>query len=47
MHFLAGVDSVAEELSSIALPVAYRSAVGFLAIIVALLFFPRGILGDR
>jgi branched-chain amino acid transport system permease protein len=38
---------VAEELSSIALPLAYRSAVGFTAIIVALLFFPRGILGDR
>ncbi len=38
---------VAEELSSLALPVAYRSAVGFAAIIVALLFFPRGILGER
>jgi branched-subunit amino acid ABC-type transport system permease component len=41
------VIGVAEELSLLALPVAYRSAVGFLAIIVALLFFPRGILGGR
>jgi branched-subunit amino acid ABC-type transport system permease component len=41
------VIGVAEELSLLALPVAYRSAVGFLAIIVALLFFPRGILGKR
>jgi branched-subunit amino acid ABC-type transport system permease component len=38
---------VAEELSLLALPVAYRSAIGFAAIIVALLFFPRGILGKR
>lgn len=38
---------VAEELSLLALPVAYRSAVGFIAIIIALLFFPRGILGKR
>lgn len=38
---------VAEELSLLALPVAYRSAIGFIAIIVALLFFPRGILGKR
>jgi branched-subunit amino acid ABC-type transport system permease component len=38
---------VAEELSLLALPDAYRSAVGFVAIIVALLFFPRGILGRR
>ncbi|MFA6265121.1 MAG: branched-chain amino acid ABC transporter permease [Pseudolabrys sp.] len=38
---------VAEELSTLALPVAYRSAIGFVAIIIALLFFPRGILGKR
>jgi branched-chain amino acid transport system permease protein len=38
---------VAEELSLLALPVAYRSAIGFVAIIIALLFFPRGILGKR
>jgi branched-chain amino acid transport system permease protein len=38
---------VAEELSLLAFPVAYRSAVGFAAIIIALLFFPRGILGNR
>jgi branched-chain amino acid transport system permease protein len=38
---------VAEELSLLVLPVAYRSAIGFFAIIIALLFFPRGILGKR
>ena len=38
---------IAEELSVLALPDAYRSAVGFAAIIIALLFFPRGILGKR
>jgi branched-subunit amino acid ABC-type transport system permease component len=38
---------VAEEMSLLVMPVAYRSAVGFLAILVALVFFPRGILGDR
>lgn len=38
---------VSEELSLLALPVAYRSAIGFIAIIIALLFFPRGILGKR
>jgi branched-chain amino acid transport system permease protein len=38
---------VAEELSLLAMPVAYRSAIGFAAIIVALLFFPRGILNRR
>ncbi len=41
------VIGVAEELSVLALPDAYRSAVGFVAIIIALLFFPRGILGKR
>ena len=41
------VIGLAEELSLLVLPVAYRSAVGFLAIIVALRFFPRGILGGR
>jgi branched-subunit amino acid ABC-type transport system permease component len=41
------VIGIAEELSLLALPVAYRSAVGFFAIVVALLFFPRGILGTR
>lgn len=38
---------VAEELSVLVFPDAYRSAIGFVAIIVALLFFPRGILGRR
>jgi branched-subunit amino acid ABC-type transport system permease component len=41
------VIGLAEEMSVLALPVAYRSAVGFLAIIIALLFCPRGILGGR
>jgi branched-subunit amino acid ABC-type transport system permease component len=36
-----------EEMSVMFMPVAYRSAIGFLAIVVALLFFPRGIFGDR
>lgn len=38
---------VAEEMSVLAIPVAYRTAVGFIAIVIALLFFPRGILGNR
>jgi len=38
---------VAEEMSLLVMPVAYRSAIGFLAILIALVFFPRGILGDR
>jgi len=38
---------VAEEVSTIALPTDYRSAIGFLAIIIALAFFPRGILALR
>ncbi|TPJ57616.1 branched-chain amino acid ABC transporter permease [Mesorhizobium sp. B2-6-1] len=38
---------VAEEVSLLAMPVAYRSAIGFIAIIIALLFFPRGILSKR
>ncbi len=36
-----------EEMSVMFMPVAYRSAIGFLAIVIALLFFPRGIFGDR
>ena len=37
---------VTEELSILVLPVAYRSAIGFLAIVATLLFFPRGLLGQ-
>ena len=37
---------VTEELSILVLPVAYRSAIGFLAIVATLLFFPRGLLGE-
>jgi branched-subunit amino acid ABC-type transport system permease component len=38
---------VAEEVSVLFMPVAYRSAIGFLAIVITLLFFPRGILADK
>jgi branched-chain amino acid transport system permease protein len=38
---------LAEEMSLLFMPVAYRSAIGFLVIVIALLFFPRGIFGDR
>ncbi len=38
---------LAEQLSTLVVPVAYSSAIGFAAIILALLLFPRGILGDR
>jgi len=38
---------VAEELSLLALPPTYRSAVGFVAILLFLTFRPRGLLGER
>jgi branched-chain amino acid transport system permease protein/neutral amino acid transport system permease protein len=38
---------VAEELSLVALAPAYRSAVGFVAILLVLTLRPRGILGER
>jgi branched-subunit amino acid ABC-type transport system permease component len=38
---------VAEELSLVSLPPAYRSAVGFAAILVVLTLRPRGLLGER
>jgi branched-subunit amino acid ABC-type transport system permease component len=38
---------VAEELALLVVPATYRSAVGFLAILVMLTFRPRGILGER
>lgn len=38
---------VGEELSLLALGPAYRTAVGFLAILVILTFRPRGVLGQR
>src|SRR5438309_1703972 len=38
---------VAEELSLIALAPAYRTAVGFVAILLVLTLRPRGILGER
>ncbi len=38
---------VAEELSLLALAPAYRTAIGFIAILVVLTLRPRGILGER
>jgi branched-chain amino acid transport system permease protein len=38
---------VAEELSLLALPSTYRSAIGFVAILLFLTFRPRGLLGER
>jgi len=38
---------IAEELSLVAFEPAYRTAVGFLAILVVLTIRPRGLLGER
>jgi branched-subunit amino acid ABC-type transport system permease component len=38
---------IAEEMSLLALPSTYRTAVGFVAILLFLTFRPRGLLGDR
>lgn len=38
---------IAEELALIVTPATYRTAVGFVAILVMLTFRPRGILGER
>ncbi len=38
---------IAEELALIAVPATYRTAVGFVAILIMLTFRPRGILGER
>src|SRR5215470_2547711 len=38
---------VAEELSLLSLPPAYRTAVGFVAILLVLTLRPRGLLGER
>ena len=38
---------VAEELALLVVPATYRTAVGFVAILLMLTFRPRGILGDR
>ncbi|MGO4675906.1 branched-chain amino acid ABC transporter permease [Bosea sp. 2YAB26] len=38
---------IAEELALIAVPATYRTAVGFIAILIMLTFRPRGILGER
>lgn len=41
------VVGLAEEMSLLAIPPTYKSAVGFLAILLVLSFRPRGLLGDR
>jgi branched-subunit amino acid ABC-type transport system permease component len=38
---------LSEELSLLALPATYKSAVGFLAILIILALRPRGLLGSR
>jgi branched-chain amino acid transport system permease protein len=38
---------IAEELAMIVTPATYRTAVGFVAILIMLTFRPRGILGER
>ena len=43
----AFVVGVGEELSVLVLDPTYRTAVGFLAILVVLSFRPRGLLGER
>jgi branched-chain amino acid transport system permease protein/neutral amino acid transport system permease protein len=43
----AAVVGVGEELSLLLLDASYRTAVGFMAIVVVLLVRPRGILGER
>ena len=43
----AFVVGIGEELSLLALPPSYRSAVGFLAILAVLSFRPRGLFGER
>lgn len=43
----AFVIGVGEELSSLAVPATYRTAVGFLAILLVLSFRPRGLFGER
>ncbi|MCC7283749.1 MAG: branched-chain amino acid ABC transporter permease [Acetobacteraceae bacterium] len=43
----AAVVGIGEELSLLVLDASYRTAVGFVAILVVLSFRPRGILGER
>lgn len=43
----AMVVGVGEELSLLVLPPSYRTAVGFVAIVLTLSFRPRGLLGER
>ena len=38
---------IAEELALLAVPATYRTAVGFVAILLMLTFRPRGLLGER
>ncbi len=43
----AFVVGIGEELSVLIVPPSYRSAIGFLAIVLVLSFRPRGLLGER
>jgi branched-chain amino acid transport system permease protein len=43
----AFVIGISEELAPLVVPATYRSAVGFIAILVMLTFRPRGLLGER
>ncbi len=43
----AFVIGLGEEISMLFVPATYRTAVGFLAILLVLSFRPRGLLGER
>lgn len=43
----AFVIGIGEEMASLVVPATYRTAVGFLAILIVLSFRPRGLLGER
>ena len=43
----AMVVGIGEELSVLVLSPSYKSAVGFIAIVIVLAFRPRGLLGER
>lgn len=43
----AAVVGIGEELSLLVLDASYRTAVGFVAILLVLSFYPRGLLGER
>jgi branched-subunit amino acid ABC-type transport system permease component len=43
----AMIVGIGEEMSALVLEPAYKSAVGFFAIVIVLTFRPRGLLGER